>query len=90
MTHLTLDLNVEELSVLEQLLQNELNSQRRDEPPETERPFPTAVAHYREVLASLADRVTWLHNTIAPRREQWRTSAAAPPEPSGPAAYPHS
>ena len=67
MTHLTLDLNVEELSVLEQLLQNELNSQRQDQPPKTERPFPTRVAHQREVLASLADRVAWLNNTIAPR-----------------------
>jgi hypothetical protein len=67
MTHLTLDLNVEELSALEQLLQSELKSQRQEEPPKIERPFITAAAHQREVLASLADRVAWLHNTIAPR-----------------------
>ncbi|UCG33660.1 MAG: hypothetical protein JSU68_03305 [Phycisphaerales bacterium] len=67
MTHLTLDLNVEELSVLEQLLQSELKNQRRDQPPKTERPFPIAVTHQREVLVGLADRVAWLHNMIAPR-----------------------
>jgi uncharacterized coiled-coil protein SlyX len=67
MTHLTLDLNVEELSVLEQLLQSELNNKRQDQPPKTEPPFPIRVAHQREVLASLADRVAWLHNTIAAR-----------------------
>jgi hypothetical protein len=67
MTHLTLDLNVEELSALEQLLRSELNSQSQDQPRRTERPFPIAIPDRREVLASLADRVAWLHNTIAPR-----------------------
>ena len=66
MTHLTLDLNVEELSALEQLLRSELNNQSQDQPPKTERPFITAIPDRREVLASLADRIAWLHNTIAP------------------------
>jgi hypothetical protein len=67
MTHLTLDLNVEELSVLEQLLQSELNNRRQEQPPKSDLVLPTAIAHQREVLASLADRVAWLHNTVSPR-----------------------
>jgi hypothetical protein len=67
MTHLSLDLNVEELAVLEHILQTELKTEPDPEPAASQPVYPTEPGHRREVVAGLADRVAWLHNAVSPR-----------------------
>ena len=66
MTHLRLDLNVEELALLHELLRSELDSQRRGKQPARHPALPQEPRHHREVLAGLADRVAWLSNADIP------------------------
>ena len=67
MTHLSLDLNVEELAVLEHILQSELHVEDPDQSTAARPEYPTVPKHRREVVAGLADRVAWLHNAVSPR-----------------------